>query len=171
MFRAAVKGEEIEFNRDLSQLKALRIIAQAEPGANSYRVSPKGSTPALADFSNLSMLGVGADRYLRTHPSLNVFYLCWENAPQMVTPVSGNEFEAKEISDYRFTSNSGGDILNTVLYARYLMFQLAHDIKDLHTSFFLPRMNSLLVVAGETEAEMRDILPPYGNPQLVVGSR
>jgi hypothetical protein len=173
MFKAA-NAEEGEFNRALSQLKALKIIAAFAPGHISFRVSPKRSTPALVDSANISMLGIGGDCYLRVPGGLNIFYFCWDTAPEMMTPIDGkpNCFQAVNI-DYEFESKSGGDTLNQVLYARYLMFVVACGLKETISScLLLPRMTSLLVVTSRSEQQMKNIATTLrGNPQLVVGSR
>src|SRR5271157_4086307 len=78
----AVTEEQKEFNNVLSTLRALRIITQFTPQI-SFRVSPKGSTPAFADSRNISMIGVGGDKYLRTLPELKTFYITWDQQPVM----------------------------------------------------------------------------------------
>jgi hypothetical protein len=160
MVKNAATDEERKHNGILSTLKSLKIISQFTPSI-SFRISPMGSTPAFADSRNISMIGVGGDKYLRTLANLKPFYVHWApgSAPQMarthyvqVDPtlgVSPLSFKAEGIP-YLFYSKSGGDILQEVLFARKVMAEvfIAHDITS-EMCIMIPRMNSVLVVASE----------------------
>ena len=142
--------EQKKYNEALSTLRALRIITQFTPQI-SFRVSPKGSTPAFADSRNISMIGAGGDKYLRTLPELGTFYVTWD-FPGQLTRLVGVEdgrtvLEAEGIA-YTFRSKSGGEVLNDVLFARRVMYEIFRGADVTHeTCIMVPRMNSVLVVA------------------------
>jgi hypothetical protein len=173
--------EQKNYNTAVSSLKALRIIAQFSPQI-SFRVSPKGKTPALADSMNLSMLGVGADRYLKVLPELAVWYLAWPNAPPMACYApsdppnpKGIEFHAEGIP-YPFFSKSGGDILQTVLFARKLIYEVVRDVDITQENCtMIPRMNSILVVADKYGTSLKKTVErlkaQYQMIELTEGSR
>jgi hypothetical protein len=143
--------EQIEYNAVISTLRALRIISQFGPQV-SFRVSPIGSTPSLTDSRNLSMIGLGGDKYLRTVPSLNFFYFTWEQIPTL-TAMKGTSSEGVIIQaegiPYYFLSKSGGEILNEVLFTRKVMYDflaLVYGKSPDVALTFIPRVKSLLVV-------------------------
>lgn len=158
MFKQAGTDFEKEFNVDLSSIKALNIIKGFTP-LNSFRVSPKGSTPALVDSRNLSMLGIGGDRFVKTMQGWRVDYFVWQKAPRVIDLVkvlvpdalapSTLRFRAEGIP-YCFESKSGGDILNDVLFARKVAATIyfLSVTANFHT-IILPRLNSVLVVSPE----------------------
>jgi hypothetical protein len=150
----AATEEQKKYNATISSLRALRIIAKFSPQI-SFRVSPKGKTPAFADSMNLSMLGEGSDKYLKTLPSLAVWYITWVSVPQMATFVpstggsEGLEFKSPEIP-YSFFSKSGGEILQGVLFARKLMYEIVRDVDITQENCtMIPRMNSILIIADK----------------------
>ncbi len=155
MFKAASDTEQIDFNQDLSTLKSLKIIAGLSP-AVSFRVSAIGTTPALVDSCNLSMLGVGGDPYLVVPPDWRAYYFTWDAAPEVVQL---NEAEGTWLAsgiDYPFTSKSGGDILNTVLAVRHLTVSL-YQALEAAQRVVLPRMNSILLLTTAPDAAIRQI--------------
>lgn len=163
----AATEEQKAFNGVLSTLRALRIITQFTPQV-SFRVSPKGSTPAFADSRNISMIGIGGDKYLRTLPALKAFYLTWDTVPQMaamagtqaVDGKAGVVFKAEGIP-YDFVSKSGGEILQEVLFARKLMYDIFGAVDTTkETCIMVPRINSLLVVANADGASLRAAFEP-----------
>ena len=155
MFKAASDNEQIDFNQDLSTLKSLKIIAGLSP-AVSFRVSAIGTTPALVDSCNLSMLGVGGDAYLVVPPDWRAYYFTWDATPEVV---QSNEAEGTWLAsgiDYPFTSKSGGDILNTVLAVRHLAVSLYQALEK-GQRVVLPRMNSILLLTTSPDAAVRKI--------------
>ena len=80
MVKLATTDEEKQHNNILSTIKSLKIISQFTPQI-SFRVSPLGSTPAFADSRNISMIGIGGDKYLKTLPNLKPFYFTGHPAP------------------------------------------------------------------------------------------
>ena len=151
--------EENEFNNVISTMRALRIITQFTPQI-SFRVSPKGSTPAFADSRNISMIGIGGDKFLRTIPELKAFYITWDQVPQMARLCEhqphkeGICFSADGIP-YEFVSKSGGGILQEVLFARKLMYEIFGSVDTTkETCIMVPRMNSLLVVTSAGGASL-----------------
>jgi hypothetical protein len=160
MFKVAASAEQQEYNRDLSTIKALSIISRSgwSGGFQSYRVSPIGSTPTLVDSANLSMLGVGADQYLRLLPGYHAFYVTWDAAPMSL----GSYFGPGKLSypgvPYPFTSKSGGDILNTSLFSRRVTALLFSLLAPEHSVSLLPRMNSVLIITTRDAEAMSPIL-------------
>ena len=153
MVKNASTEEETAFNRDLSSLKALRIISKFEPTA-SFRVSPKGSTPALVDSCNLSSLGFGADKYLQLPDGYQAFYLNIDGCPLEMEPQPDGSLRTVDIDDYTFVSKSGGEILAQSLWARQVA-RCAYDAAFLGlegcripgTFLILPRLTSVMVIA------------------------
>lgn len=179
---ATLTDEQKEFNNVLSTLRALRIITQFTPQI-SFRVSPKGSTPAFADSRNISMIGLGGDKYLRTTPALKTFYLTWDQVPQMATYRGTRDtpdkpvvvFHAEDIG-YEFLSKSGGEIIQEVLFARKLMYDIFGAVDTTQeTCIMVPRINSLLVVANADGASLRAAFEPlkakYSMLNLTEGAR
>jgi len=159
MAKDASTEEEKRYNLVLSTLRSLRTISGFTPQI-SFRVSPKGSTPALVDSNNISSLGIGADRYLRVLPGLRAFYISWApgTGPAMATPYQfGAEvrFQAEGIP-YMFQSKSGGEVLQQVLFARKVAYEvfLAHDVVT-EACIILPRMSSVLTVSEGNGASVR----------------
>jgi hypothetical protein len=178
----AVTDEQKDYNAVLSTLRALRIITQFTPQI-SFRVSPKGSTPAFADSRNISMIGMGGDKYLKTLPTLKTFYITWDSVPQMALPTRtelidgkpGIVFFAPDIP-YEFKSRSGGEILQEVLFARRLMYEVFKGVNTTkEVCIMIPRINSLLLVAdvaGESIRSTFELLKQrYPMIQLVEGQR
>jgi hypothetical protein len=160
MIKEAAAEEEKRYNLTLSTLRSLRIISGFTPQI-SFRVSPKGSTPALADSNNISSLGIGADRYLKVLPGLKAFYISWApgtGAVMAFIPAACSDhvtFQAEGIP-YLFRSTSGGDILQQVLFARRVAYGvfLAHDVVR-EACIILPRMSSVLTVSDEKGESVR----------------
>ena len=138
------------YNHTLSTLRFLRIIAAFTPQI-SFRVSPKGSTPALVDSNNISSLGVGADAYLKVLPGLKAFYIHWVpgTSPVWTVPESDGII-VNGITGYLFHSKSGGEILGEVMFSRSVARDVvaAHDLRT-ETCIVLPRMSSVMVVTDE----------------------
>jgi hypothetical protein len=176
-----VTEEQKKYNTTISTLRALRIISQFNPDV-SFRVSPKGKTPALADSRNVSMLGEGGDKYLKTLPNLAVWYLTWSSVfplakfvPTNPPNPEGMEFRAEGIS-YSFFSKSGGDILQDVLFVRKLIYEITGDV-DLtqENCTVIPRMNSMLIVADKYGTSLKKSIErlkaQYPTLTLVEGAR
>ena len=120
-------------------------------------MSPKGGTPAFADSRNISMIGVGGDKYLRTVPTLKTYYITWGTVPQMAqwvgmqhppgALVPCSTFDAPGIP-YKFYSKSGGETIQEVLFARKVMYEIFRGVDvTKETCIMIPRMQSLLIVA------------------------
>jgi hypothetical protein len=178
----AVTEEQKKYNEAVSTLRALRIITQFTPQI-SFRVSPKGSTPAFADSRNISMIGQGGDKYLKTIPSLRSYYVTWDTVPQMASlvPQACGEkpgltvFEAPGIP-YPFMSKSGGEILQEVLFARKVMYEIfGHMDVTNETCIMIPRMRSILIVADVVAENLKKafdrLKAQYPMLSLVEGQR
>lgn len=185
MVKQASDVEGKSYNQILSMQKCIKIVTAFE-GGTSFRVSPKGSTPAFADSKNLSMIGTGGDKYLRTLPNLCPYYFTWDAAPSMAVHssnilepgkpgIQAAVFDAPGIP-YSFFSKSGGEILQEVLFARYLVKRVfkAVDITQ-KQCIQIPRMNSLLVITQkpcpELTAEVAVLKEQYPEVQFWEGIR
>lgn len=169
MVKNAATDEEKTHNNILSTLKSLKIISQFTPQV-SFRVSPIGSTPAFADSRNISMIGAGGDKYLRTLPNLKPFYIHWApgSTPDITQYVITVDAQYKTVPDprgtqitaagipYPFFSKSGGDILTDVLFTRKIMAEVfaAHDITA-EMCIMIPRMNSVLIVTDQNGLHLK----------------
>lgn len=158
--KEAKTTEEQSFNNIISRVRAVNLIAQFD-GQVSFRVSPRSTTPAFADSRNLSMIGVGGDKYLRTFPNLKPFYVSWQpgQTPRIVvvtgTSPEGTVLETEGIP-YPFVSKSGGDVLNEVLFSRKVMYEIFRDFDiTRETCIMIPRMNSVLVVTAADGEHIR----------------
>lgn len=183
MIKSPKTAQENEYNLTLSALRSLKIIANFTPSI-SFRVSPMGSTPAFADSNNVSMLGMGADKYLRVLPQLEVYYLVWApgTAPLMANfspnlmEASKSCFIAPDIPLYAFYSKSGGEVLHDVLFARKLMYDTFKGV-DVTKSILimLPRMNSLMFVMDKQNVVVAELLKQfktrYPMLEIMEGSR
>ena len=159
----AKEKDEIKFNNLIGRVRAVNLIAQFD-GQSSFRVSPKGSTPAFADSRNLSMIGVGGDQYLKTLPNLKPFYISWQpgTTPQVwvlkeegLGTKPGEHPTVLRFLDlsYPIVSKSGGDIANEVMFSRKVMYEVFRDFDiTKETCIMIPRMNSVLVVT-QTDGE------------------
>ena len=176
MVKEASSEEEKGYNLALSTLRSLKIIASFTPQI-SYRVSPKKTTPALTDSNNISMLGVGADKYLKVLPGLGAFYIHWvpETSPIMAIQQSDGGFKAEGVP-YLFYSKSGGEILQSVLFSRKVTSYVfsAHDITT-EACILLPRISSVLVVCNERGYRLKEAFEAlrqgYPMLELAEGSR
>jgi hypothetical protein len=145
MLKTATTDIEREYNHALSTQRALKIVAGFTP-LISFRVSPKGSTPAFSDSNNISMLGIGGDQFLTAK---QVFYICWEMAAQVTFFKGNGNFVATDIP-YEFTSKSGGEVLSDCLFARFVMSFIYKNTTD---SVLIPRMQSVMVVTKDSREE------------------
>lgn len=167
MFKPALSPDQESFNHDLSLVKALKIIAAATPHV-SFRVSPKGSTPALVDSANLSMLGVGSDRYLHLPPGIKVYYLVWETAPLSLDLDPEGKFRDPSLK-YGFVSKSGGEVLAAVLAARRLTVAAFCRIRPGNHKVFLPRMTSLMIMTDEDPEMIRELVRIFQKGDAILG--
>jgi hypothetical protein len=174
----AITEEQRQYNAVLSTIRALHIISQFTPQV-SFRVSPKGSTPAFADSRNISMIGMGGDKYLKTLPSLKTYYITWDSVPVMAVPVgqetTGVKFDAAGVP-YPFISKSGGQVLQDVLFARKIMYEIFKGVNiTQETCIMVPRMNSILIVADVVADNLhnafRRLKEHYPMLNLVEGQR
>lgn len=150
MVKSASTQGDMQFNMDLSTLKALKI-ASTITSFRSFRVSPKGSTPALADSENLSTMGIGGDKYLNVPPGYKAWYVVWDFAPNLLLdagkgPNGFPQFHALGNIQYPFESKSGGEMLNGVLFSRFITARLFSELALDFTVTFIPRLTSVLMV-------------------------
>jgi hypothetical protein len=149
----AWQPQDLDFNKDLSTIKSLKTISGIAPGI-SFRVSPKGSTPAFADSQNFSMIGSGGDKYVKVkYPELRIWYITWK--PGSTPPVAKQQPDGTFLVSgiqYPFHSKSGGSVLNESIFARGVAFSFWSGLYtgsgDAAAILVLPRMNSVMVVAA-----------------------
>ena len=152
--RSQYTDEQKRYNETISTLRALNIITQFTPQI-SFRVSPKGSTPAFADSRNISMIGMGGDKYLKTLSTLKTYYITWDTVPIMAFPIRTEKIDDKpgvvfSVPDvpYEIKSKSGGEVLQDVLFARKIMYEIFKGVDvTKETCIMIPRMQSVLIVA------------------------
>lgn len=163
MVKSASSFEEIAYNNVLSTQRAHKIISEFS-GGTSFRVSPAGSTPAFADSRNISMIGVGGDKYLRALSTLSVYYITWESAPEMARLDAGPGFPNglwfwAEGIPYPFVSKSGGETLQDVLFARKIMYEVFWGVDITQKQCIqIPRMNSVLVITGKPAPDLKIVV-------------
>ena len=186
--KEAKTTDEQKFNTLISRVRAVNLIAQFD-GQVSFRVSPKGSTPAFADSRNLSMIGVGGDKYLRVFPHLKPFYIAWApgTTPQLWTSKDANFETCGKVGagatvltfegiPYPTISKSGGDIANEVMFSRKIMYEVFRDFDiTKETCIMIPRMNSVLVVTaadgGHIKTTFERLKAVYPVLELYEGAR
>jgi len=161
MVKDPFRPQDIEFNKDLSTVKSLKTISGITPTI-SFRVSPKGSTPAFADSQNFSTIGIGGDAYVKPVRGHTVWYVAWKSTPYILVP-EGDGFKTPGI-EYVFRSKSGGEILNAALFARGVAFAFWTGLGT--GTVCMPRMNSVMVVASQEEQAVRNIFNDLGHPGL-----
>src|SRR5208282_5204344 len=165
MVKDAFRPQDIEWNKDLSTVKSLKTIAVIVTPNISFRVSPKGSTPAFADSQNFSTIGIGGDDYVKPQPGYTVWYVAWKpgSTPYILAQQADGGFMTPGIS-YTFHSKSGGTILNEVLFARGIAFAFWTGLGM--DTLCMPRMNSVMVVSSQPEDVVREIFSSLGQPML-----
>ena len=134
-------GENItEYNAALALAKNYKILSGMQKGVNSYRVTPMGKTPALADLNNLSNLSLQSLLPYLKGPKLFLF-----DATAVLLHINAKETEDGIITDglqYYIKSESGGDIVKKAIASRYLTWEV---LKEKGVLNIVPRYESLLV--------------------------
>jgi hypothetical protein len=163
MVKDAFRPQDMEFNKDLSVVKSLKTISGITPDI-SFRVSPKGSTPAFSDSQNFSTIGIGGDQYVTPISGYTVWYVAWktDSTPYILTEENGG-FKTPGIS-YPFFSKSGGQILNGVLFARGIAFSFWTGLGAGTTC--MPRMNSVMIVTPQKEEDVKTVFTSLQQPML-----
>jgi hypothetical protein len=165
-YRQVSNDEDSAFNAALALVKNLKFASEMQPGMNSYRVTHIGKTPALADLNNLSSMSpialtpylTGGELFMFDHATVGAY-----TGLRMADSLEGGcGFVADGLS-YPVHSESGGDILNKSLAARYLVTVLIDEPAIKH---IVPRYESLLIMKnGDSEALdlllQKKLLTPY----------
>lgn len=164
MVKDAFRLADLDFNKDLSTVKSLKTINGISPNI-SFRVTPKGKTPAFADSQNFSTIGIGGDEYVKCAPKHTVWYISWRpgSTPFILEATDNGGFMTAGCT-YPFFSKSGGETLNEVLYSRGVAFAFWTGLGV--GTLCLPRMNSVMVVTSQDEADVRKIFGSFNNPAL-----
>lgn len=170
MVKNATRFDDLRYNNDLSALKALRMIEKFGM-ANSWRVSPIGSTPAFADSLNVSMIGAGGDKYLVTIPGTRVYFISWPATPGIIIPQEDGSFKTPGI-EYSFISKSGGEILNEVLFSRWVTSHVYGAVRTANVKVLIPRMKSVQIVTDffNTNDEFHNLTSRFTNCPFLVFS-
>jgi hypothetical protein len=142
--KAKFKTEDGErYNLALAHTKNAKILGEVCIGLTSFRVSPVGSTPALADsnnFSQLSIPGLEDLLYAKT-------YILNKEAILKRINLSTRE-DGSIVADglsVPVVSKSGGEIVLSALASRWAANQL---LKDWAIDYVVPKYDSLLVVGS-----------------------
>ena len=143
-YKPGVDESEKKFNLDLALLKNTKIASEMQRGTSSYRISPIGKTPALADNNNLSNLSP-----LAIQPYLEGGELYMFDTGLVCGRISLSEFMDGLTATglrYLIRSESGGDIVKKALASRYITSRLIFDPAIQH---IVPRYESVLILRGE----------------------
>lgn len=146
--------------------KALKTDSLGGQHIPSFRVTPIGSTPALADSYGLSGLSPYLDYYLIGASKLRQHVIHWDK------PVSDKMVEQQEAGVSIFSANglytpsSGTDILSQSMMSRLLTFKLFSAFRELKderrvSAFIMPRLTTVTVYTNpgvSTINETRSIL-------------
>lgn len=164
MVKDAFRPQDVEWNKDLSTVKSLKTISTIVTPNISFRVTPKGSTPAFADSNNFSTIGIGGDEFVKPAPGHMVWYVAWKSGltPYILDP-DGDGFTTPGIP-YVFHSKSGGEILNGALFARGVAFAFWTGLGM--GTVCMPRMNSVMIITSQDETEVRKVFGTLGYPIL-----
>ena len=120
---------------------------------NSYRLSPIGSTPALADANNFSSLSLaGIDKYCKNATVHLVNHEAVAKHIHLRQDDSG-AYLADGL-EFPIVSKSGGDIVTRSIVARWLVVEI---MKGSEAPFVVPKYDSFLVV-GAVPAELSPFL-------------
>lgn len=133
-----------EFNVKLAGIRNLKILKNWI-GMNSFRLSPIGSTPALADFNNLSSISIhGLKPFL--YDDAKILLINHEAVTKRINLRQDDDgsFVADGL-EFPVFSKSGGEIVTKALIARWVTNEL---LKDSLTTHVFPKYDSLLVVGA-----------------------
>ena len=152
-FRNSTATEEVdmEFNHALALARNYKILSEMQRGTNSYRITPLGKTPALADANNFSNLSPMA---LVTYLKGSELY--WFNTETVLAHIDYTEasdgIAAKGLS-FNIKSESGGDTVKKAIATRYLASEILVDSSIMNV---VPRYESLLVTG--TSPRLQELL-------------
>jgi len=134
-------GENVtDYNNTLALAKNYKILSNIQKGVNSYRITPIGKTPALADLNNLSNLSINS-----LLPYLKGSELYLFDTTAVLLHIRAKETTDGIIADglqYYIKSESGGDIVKKAIASRYLTWEI---LKEKGVMNIVPRYESLLV--------------------------
>lgn len=136
-----------EFNAKLAGIRNLKILKEWV-GLNSFRLSPIGATPALADFNNLSSLSInGLKPYVNDDTRIVLLNHSAIAKRINLRQDEDGSFVADGL-EFPVFSKSGGDIVTKSLMSRWVTTSLLYDSLTLHV---FPKYDSLLVVGDIPE--------------------
>jgi hypothetical protein len=152
-YKSGADESEKKFNGDLALLKNMKIASEMQKGVSSYRITPLGKTPALADNNNLSNMSP-----LAIQPYLEGGELYMFDTGQVTRHFGmiedGAAITAKGLK-FAIHSESGGDIVKKALASRYITSRLIFDPAIKH---LVPRYESVLILRGEKSTALDELI-------------
>jgi len=140
-YKPGVEESEKKYNLDLALIKNAKIVGEMQRGTSSYRISPLGKTPALADINNLSNLSpLAIQSYLDGELFMFDTSLVCNKAG---VAEEGNGKWTSSRLKWPIQSESGGDIVKKALASRYIVSRLIFDPAILH---LVPRYESVIIL-------------------------
>ena len=156
------------YNKLLAIHKNYKGLTDYSPAApspgTSFRLSPKGSTPAFADTEGLTGHSPTLDDYLLSPlPSYRILYLSW--APDVAAANAVSNREDKDDGAYfwgvgPFVSRSGGDMLLHAVYSRkvaHRAWKIIHQLGSDKTRsglYVMPRLFSTTILVADEDFDM-----------------
>ena len=146
-------GATKQHNLVLAAIRNHRFLTEAAKTINSFRVSPIGSTPALADMNNLSQLSInGLSQYLS--PGITIWVLNHELIQTGINLHQQDDGGYVACGLYHpIYSKSGGDIVTKAISSRWMTYQLLS--RSHYNYYVVPKYDSLLVAGDKLPMDLR----------------
>jgi hypothetical protein len=156
-----VNGEDEKsklFNTILAGIRNLNILSAGLVGINSFRISPIGATPALADLNNLSNLSLlGLQSYIGPESTI---WLLNHKAIEDYIHLHQQE-DGGYMADglvWPVYSKSGGDITPRALTSRWLAYQI---LMERYRVYVVPKYDSILMVGDELPGGLKEFVSEF----------
>lgn len=141
-------------NRVLAGIRNNKIL-QDWAGSNSFRISPLGTTPALADLNNITSMSIsGLQRFCGARIHLLNHDAIMKQLQLQQTEDGG--FIANGLI-HPIYSKSGGDILFRALASRWISHQI---LTRSHTAYLVPKYDSILLL-GDLPEDLKEFVSAY----------
>lgn len=147
-----------KFNTILAGVRNLKILSAGLVGFNSFRVSPIGSTPALADLNNLSNLSLmGLNNYVG--PDVKVWALNHKAIEEFIhlRHLEDGSFMADGLA-YPIFSKSGGDIAPRTITSRWMAYQ---TLSERFHIYVVPKYDSILTVGDDMPEGLKEFVNEF----------
>ena len=143
-------------NAQLSQVRNLAILANHGAGVNSYRVSPTGHTPAVADALNLTSLSIAG---LTPICSQTEIWLLNLQAISEHISLRTNEDGLVVANDlHPIKSESGGELVFKALASRWIALQVLYAGIDYYV---VPKYDSIMITGGPLPQSLQPYAQRY----------